>query len=85
LASLFLNQRKCESSTKSEEDLDGEEVVQCETDDLGVKADLGWSSARRGDPARPASLMLTFYRWKAKYAGLETESICQPSRTYEGH
>ncbi len=59
-----------------------EEAVQCGADDWCAEAGAGGCSC--GELIRKAGISeQTFYRWKAKYAGLEVDQVRQMAQLQE--
>jgi hypothetical protein len=62
--------------------LDEEEAVQCGADDWGIEAGWGRRACGGGDP-EGRDRKQTFYRWKAKYTGLEVDKVRQMAQLQE--
>ena len=61
---------------------DEEEAFQCRADDWGVEASAGGVPV--AEVIRKAGISeQTFYRWKAKYAGLEVDQVRQMAQLQE--
>lgn len=64
------------------EALDEEEAFFCGADRWGVEASRSGCSCGRGDP-KGRDQRADFYRWKAKYAGLEVDQVRQMAQLQE--